>query len=316
MLHKLLFIGGAGFIGSNLIKKLLQRNALDYEVHVVEPPFANTNRLNKLNVHIHKGALSDLDYLQNLITSQKITTVFHLVSTMVPGSSYEDYKLEFENVIFPTVRLMQLCSEKSIEFVFFSSGGTIYGERKSDIPFVESDPKKPISYYGLSKQVIENSIMFEHRTSGLKYLILRPSNPYGHGQNLYGKQGLIAVSLGRILSGQPITVWGDGKSIRDYIYIDDLANIVCQLLELGVINDTINIGSGKGYSINDIIDYIKEVSEEDVIVEYVASRKADVSNMILDTAKLKSYIPNLLLKPLKEGIGEFYQTEKLKNKDE
>lgn len=316
MTENILFIGGAGFIGSNLIHRLLLYHSSDYDIHVIEPIFANTSRLDGLNVHIHKGALSDFDYVQNIITSRNISVVVHLVSTMVPGSTYEDYKREFENVIFPTVRLMQFCSRKAIKFIYFSSGGTVYGDRKSTVPFVESDPKEPISYYGLSKQMIENSIQFEHRTSGLQYLVLRPSNPYGHGQNLYGKQGLIAVSLGRILSGQPITVWGDGKTIRDYIYIDDLSDVFRRLLEAGIVNEIINVGSGIGYSINDIIACLKEVAVEDVKVENVASRKADVSNMILDTTKLKSFIADLKLTPLKDGIREFYKTEKKKNEDE
>lgn len=316
MPQNILFLGGAGFIGSNLVHNLLQKHGDDYNIHVLEPAFANTQRLDGLDVHIHKCSLSDFGYVHNIITTCKITIVVHLVSTLVPGSSYEDYKLEFENVLFPTVQLMQLCSQMGIKFIYFSSGGTVYGDRKTEIPFQESDPTEPISYYGLSKQTIENSIHFEHRTSGLSYLILRPSNPYGNGQNLFGKQGLIAVSLGRILSGLPITVWGDGKSIRDYIYIEDLSDIFCHLLELGVINETLNIGSGIGHSINDIISFLKEVVEEDVEVTYVASRKADVSNMILDTKKLRSFLPDLSCKPLKEGIRAFYLAEKKKYKDE
>lgn len=282
----------------------------EYNVHVMEPAFANTDRLDGVNVSIHKGTLCEFDFVQKIIASNNIKTVVHLVSTMVPGSSYEDYKLEFNNVIFPTVRLMQYCSQMGIKFIYFSSGGTVYGDRKTDVPFIESDPKEPISYYGLSKQMIENSIQFEHRTSGLQYLVLRPSNPYGQGQNLYGKQGLIAVSLGRILTGQPITVWGDGKSIRDYIYIEDLANVFCQLMELGVVNETINVGSGKGYSINDIIANLKLIAKEEVLAEHVSSRKADVSNMILDISKLKSILPNLSLTSLKDGLKVFYETEK------
>ena len=180
------------------------------------------------------------------------------------------------------------------------------------IPFSEKDPKEPISYYGLSKQMIENSLQFEHRTAGLQYLVIRPSNPYGHGQNLFGKQGLIAVSIGRILSGEPITVWGNGCAIRDYIYIDDLSEAFCLLLQKGVVNEIVNIGSGKGVSINEIISILKEVTEEEVKVEFVESRKADVSNMILNITKLKTYIPELKLTDLKEGIANFYSIEKNK----
>lgn len=312
MSQNILFIGGAGFIGSNLIKELLRLDSDRWGVHIVEPPFANISRLDGMNLHIYKGYLSDFDFIKNIIESKCITTIVHLVSTMVPGSSYEDYKLEFESVIFPTVRLMQLCSQKNIKFIYFSSGGTVYGERKTVVPFLESDAKKPISYYGLSKLTIEESVLFEHRTSGLQYLILRPSNPYGHGQYLYGKQGLIAVSLGRILSNQPITVWGDGASIRDYIYIDDLTQIFRILLEKDICNEIINIGSGIGISVNDIFDVLKEIVEENVKVEYVESRKSDVSNMILDISKLESIIPDLRITEMHEGINRFYLSEKKK----
>lgn len=308
----ILLIGGAGFIGSNLIRKLLLFHEEEWEIHVLEPIFANTTKLDGLDVHIHKGALSDFDLVQSIISSNHISTIVHLVSTMVPGSTYEDYKQEFENVIFPTVRLMQLCSQKGIKFIYFSSGGTVYGDRKTTIPFLETDPKEPISYYGLSKQMIENSLQFEHRTAGLQYLVLRPSNPYGHGQNLYSKQGLIAVSIGRILSGQPITIWGNGTSIRDYIYIDDLSEAFCQLLHKGVVNEIINIGTGKGISINEVISILREVTVEEVKVEFVDSRKADVSNMILDITKLKSFLPELKFTDLKEGIINFYKQEKSK----
>lgn len=316
MLENILFIGGAGFIGSNIIKRLIELYEGKWLIHVMEPVFANTSRLEGLNIKIHKGVLSDFDFVESIISSQHISTIVHLVSNMVPGSTYEDYKLEFENVIFPTVRLMQHCSKKRIKFIYFSSGGTVYGDRKNTIPFLETDPKEPISYYGLSKQMIENSLQFEHRTSGLQYLVIRPSNPFGHGQNLNGKQGLIAVSIGRILSGQSITVWGDGSAIRDYIYIDDLSEAFCQLLNNGISNEIINIGSGKGVSINDIISIFRDIVDEDIHVEYVVSRKADVSNMILDITKLRSFLPQLKLTDLKDGISKFYNSERTKLNNE
>lgn len=308
----ILLIGGAGFIGSNLIHRLLQSHDKKWQIHVLEPIFANINRLAGLDIQIHKGTLSDFDFVQAIIASNHISVVVHLVSTMVPGSTYEDYKQEFENVIFPTVRLMQLCSQKGIKFIYFSSGGTVYGDRKTTVPFLETDPKEPISYYGLSKQMIENSLQFEHRTAGLQYLVLRPSNPYGHGQNLYGKQGLIAVAIGRILSDQPITIWGNGSAIRDYIYIDDLSEAFYQLLQKDVVNEIINIGSGKGISINEIISILKEVTEKEIKIEFVNSRKADVSNMILDISKLKSFLPELKFTDLRKGIVNFYKQEKSK----
>lgn len=311
-MKKILFIGGAGFLGSNLIRYLLKRTS-NLEISVLEPTFANVSRLDGLNVQIYRGELSNIDFLQSIIEANNIDTVVHLVATIIPGSTFEDYKREYQQVIFPTIELMEVCAQRHITFVYFSSGGTVYGNRTDLKPFVETDAMAPISYYGWSKQMMENSIQYVHRTAGLKYLILRPSNPYGHGQNVHARQGLIAVALGKIFAGKPITVWGDGSNVRDYIYIDDLCEAVVQLLEKDVYNTTVNIGSGEGASINDIIHILRDVVDEEVKVDYKPARSVDVSHMILDTTRLKSYI-NMEFTPLKDGIELFYNDikEKLK----
>ena len=309
----ILFLGGAGFIGSNLIKSILHRGCNNVDIFVLEPSFSNVSRLEGLNVQIFRGELSDIDFVCSIIETRDIDMVVHLVATIIPGSTFEDYKREYQNVIFPTIELMQICALHQVKFVYFSSGGTVYGNRTDLKPFVETDPMAPISYYGWSKQMMENSIQYVHRTAGLKYLILRPSNPYGHGQNIHARQGLIAVAMGKILAAEPIEVWGNGSNIRDYIYIDDLAEAVVQLLEKDVYNTTVNIGSGEGASINDIIHILRDVVDEEVKVDYKPARSVDVSHMILDTTRLKSYI-NMEFTPLKDGIELFYNDikEKLK----
>ena len=305
---RILFIGGAGFIGSNLIRSLLNSTS-DLEISVLEPTFANVGRLDGLNVQIYRGELSNIDFLQSIIEANNIDTVVHLVATIIPGSTFEDYKREYQQVIFPTIELMEVCAQRHIKFVYFSSGGTVYGNRADMKPFVETDVMAPISFYGWSKQMMENSIHYVHRTTGLKYLILRPSNPYGHGQNIHARQGLIAVALGKIFAGEPITVWGDGSNVRDYIYIDDLCKAVVQLIEKDVHNTTINIGSGEGISINDIIRVLKEVVDEEVKVDYLPARSVDVSHMILDTTRLTSYI-DIQFTSLHEGVKRFYRDVK------
>ncbi len=305
MVH-ILFIGGAGFIGSNLVKGLDERI---YNVHVVEPKGAYVQRLQGLNVTIHEVSLEDADALDRIIIDNNIEVVVHLVSTLIPGSSYEDYKNEYKHMIFPTIELMDFCAERGIKFVYFSSGGTVYGNRNDVLPFVETDAMAPISYYGWSKQMMENSILFMHRTKGLKYLILRPSNPYGHGQNLFGKQGLVAVAIGKILKDEPVEVWGDGSAVRDYIYIDDLSKIFAQLIDKDVHNVAVNVGSGRGYSVNDVLAFLKIVTQRDFKVKYVNPRPVDVSNMVLDVESLKKYI-DIEFTPFMDGVKMFYEESK------
>lgn len=307
-MKKILFIGGGGFIGSNLVQHFCTDKK--YAVYVFEPIFANLSRLDvcKKQITIFRGILSDEDLLASIIIDHNIDIVVHLVSTLVPGSDYSDYQREFENVIFPTTNLMSLCAIHNVKFVYFSSGGTIYGNN-SNAKFCEDDKPAPISYYGLSKQILEDSIFFENRRDNLKYLIIRPSNPYGKGQNLNGIQGFIAVAVGKILSGESIDIWGDGSSVRDYISIDNLSKCFHDLINNDVANEVINIGSGIGYSNNDIITILKGCAGRTFEVKYSKKRLIDVNSMVLDISKLKHYT-NESFVPLPEGISEFYQYAK------
>lgn len=299
----ILFIGGAGFIGSSLVKQFLTNEK--YNVFVVEPEFANVSRLDGLNVKIYREALGNIDKVEKILISNKIDIVVHLVSTLIPGSGYDDFNNEFKNMIFPSIKLMEICAKENIKFVYFSSGGTIYGNRSTMLPFVETDEMAPISYYGWSKQMMENSILFKNRTENLKYLIVRPSNPYGHGQNLHGKQGLVVVAIGKILEDKPVEVWGDGSAIRDYIYIDDLAKVFYQLIDKDVYNETVNLGSGRGYSVNDILAFLKIITKKDFKIVYENARPMDVSNMVLDTEKMQR-LAQVELTPMLNGISTFY----------
>lgn len=303
---RILLLGGAGFIGSNIIKHLAQTS--NCSIFVLEPEFASLHRLAGMPVRVFREELSNMDEVKTLILENRIDTVAHLVSTLIPGSSFDDYQREFTNVLYPSVRLMEFCCEQNVKFVYFSSGGTIYGDRKGKrAPFKETDPSLPISFYGWSKQMMENSILFMHRTQNMKYIIVRPSNPYGNGQNLHGKQGLIAVALGKTLAGENVQVWGDGSAVRDYIYIDDLGKAVADILmDDSIENETINIGSGIGYSVNDIINSLRKVVSEEVMVEYVAARNVDVSSVVLDISRLKSLIA-FHPRSLEDGITSFYK---------
>lgn len=300
----ILFIGGAGFIGSNLVKSFSNDNK--YKIFIIEPKTANVSRLDGLDISIIRESLINIENLERIIKINEIHIVVHLVSTLIPSSNYDDFNHEFQNMIFPSIRLMEYCAKNNIKFIYFSSGGTIYGNHNDMKPFRETDEQSPISYYGWSKQIMENAILFKNRTEGLKYLIVRPSNPYGHGQNLYGQQGLIAVAIGRLLNGRPVQVWGDGSSIRDYIYIDDLSAIIYQLINKEVYNQTINVGSGRGYSVNDVLAFLKIISNIDYKIIYENTRPMDVSNMVLDTTKMHNYV-DIELTTMLEGMKKFYQ---------
>lgn len=307
-MKKVLLIGGAGFIGSNLVHHFL--NDDNFDIYVIEPERANIERLKDVagQVTIIRADLKDILYLNKIICDNKIDVVIHLVSTLLPGSTLEDYQNEMNDLILPSMNVMRICSKLDVLFVYISSGGAVYGNSSSKT-HKETDRLEPISYYGLSKYYMEQAVKFEHRCSGLRYLILRPSNPYGHGQNLYGRQGLIAVSIGKILKHEPITIWGDGSLIRDYIYIDDLCECIYELIIKDIINETINIGSGKGHSNKNIIDILEDIVGVSIDINFIEGRNVDVNSVVLNIDHLHSFLPFKIDKDIRKGISIFYKSE-------
>ena len=300
---RVLLLGGAGFIGSHLATALSLRG--EHAVSVLEPTSASIDRIQHLPIHLYRGSLSDTELLESILVQEDIQAVIHLVSTLVPGCGFADFEKEFEQVVAPSIRLMELCSKHHVKLVYFSSGGTVYGERSTFEPFTEKDTLAPISHYGWSKQMMEESIRYMHRTQGLRYLILRPSNAYGPGQNLHGRQGLIAVALGKALHKEAVSVWGDGIAVRDYIYIDDLVQATLSLLgKEAAFDKTFNVGSGVGYSVNDILRILKEVSGLEVSINYLPARQEDVSHVVLAIDKIREMID---FQPIgiQEGIRRF-----------
>ena len=158
---------------------------------------------------------------------------------------------------------------------------------------------------------MEEFYRLSSRTHDINHIIIRPSNPYGTGQNLFGKQGLITVALGRILQNKPIEIWGDGKVIRDYIHIQDLSKAITSLIESNVENQVFNIGSGLGHSVNEIIEMIHEVTGKNTGTEFKPSRPVDIPVNILSIDKITSatqWQPSI---KLKDGIALLWNEMRL-----
>lgn len=272
---------------------------------MLEPEAADLSRLEPFagRLELVRGTLDDTALIADVIDRYGVDVAVHLVSTLIPGSSLDHFLKETERVINPSASLFRLCAEKKVKLVFFSSGGTVYGNNGGR-PHREDDTRKPVSYYGLSKSIIEDLVYFEHRRSGLDYLIVRPSNAYGPGQSPDGQQGLIAVATGKALRGEALQIWGDGKAVRDYIYVDDLADAVFRLIGSGLSCETVNVGSGKGYQVNDVLSILGSHLDRPLKVEYVGKRNVDVDSIVLDCTKIGSLID---FRPmgLEEGIKRF-----------
>ena len=300
-MSSVLIIGGGGFIGTNLSHILSEQGA---KITVVDQ--FNVSVLNP-NIKFIQGNFADTNFLGDLFKKEKFDVVIHLISTLIPSSDYVDFSNSKDLNSFATFELIRIMLENnSDKLIYFSSGGTIYGDCEDD-RICEDEKLKPQNYYGFSKLLIEEYIQLQARINNLKYVIVRPSNPYGKGQKSNSKQGLIAVALGKILNNKPIEIWGDGSVIRDYLHIDDLCLAIKKIILKDSWDKIYNIGSGKGISINKIISIIEEITKKKLEINYLPSRAVDVSINILDISKINSdngWKPQI---ELREGIEELWK---------
>jgi len=281
-MYNVLIIGVSGFVGKNLLE--IYRNSSSNVFYTIRDDLYVHNSFN-----VCKCELADTKLIIEFIEKNNIRTIVHLASTLVPSSDNEAFLRELETIVMPTYKLIDYSSRSGIKFVFFSSGGTIYGKSENEL-IGENHHRSPINYYGYSKLMIENYILFQARVTDLKYLIIRPSNVYGKYQKLDRNQGFIAVAINKILNNEPIEIWGDGNIIRDYMNVEDLALITKKLLDKKIENKVVNVGSGIGTSLNDIVSLLSIILCKEIKVLYKTKRSVDVDKMVLDTSLLESII--------------------------
>ncbi len=290
-----LLIGGAGFLGRNLQEALEDGG---YRTLVADPSVDPSTRR-----HV-AVSLSQTDRLERLLREDTaLDVVVHLASGMLPASDEAAFEREQDQVIRPSLDLIAMCARLRRRFVLFSSGGTVYGDG-GGTPIPESRALSPKSRYGASKVLLEQAVLRAHERDGLDYLILRPSNPYGRHQRPEGAQGLIAVAIGKALSGRPLEIWGDGSAVRDYVDVRDLTAAMIDLLRTAVVQRTLNLSSGVGHSIEAVLGLVERAVGRPIARIHQAPRAGDVQSVVLDPSALAGLVA-WSPRGLEQGIGEF-----------
>lgn len=303
MKKKCLILGGAGFIGSNLIATLLSEG---YAVRVFDVEgFSRRNIQEYINkVEIIEGNFQDISKIKSLL--KNIDYVFHLISTTVPSSSQLNPYFDVDSNLIPTLQLLELIKQSSVKkLIFLSSGGTVYGI-PSVIPIKENHSTNPINSYGIVKKAIEDYLLLYNRLWNIDICIFRLSNPFGEKQNPRGIQGVIPVFLSKAINNETIEVWGDGNVIRDYIYIKDVTKIMVDALAIKTPEIVYNLGSGIGTSINDILQIIKDNFSPELKVNYTEGRSFDVPVNVLDISNLKNRFGIKKFVNINDGMNILY----------
>ncbi len=280
-----LVLGGCGFLGSAVAKHLV---AEGMNVRVFDKEGQDTYRIKSVleKIDLQFGDFSNLGDLTRALDGA--STVLHFIGTTIPQTSMNDIKYDVETNVLPTVRLLELLKDKrSTRLIFASSGGTVYGASEPGRLLSEQGPTEPISAYGISKLTVEKFIKLFSFNYGLPYVILRFSNPYGPSQHALRPQGAVGVFLNKALKGEEIAIWGDGTTVRDYLFESDLAAAVAAIVQRTSLQGVFNVGTGSGTSLNQIVKLIQATFEVECRVVYQAERKFDVPYNVLDIGKIR-----------------------------
>jgi len=277
--ERVLVVGGAGFLGRHLVETLVARHVPVRILDRVKPAWIGAD------VEFVEGDFAATHMLESVMDSCE--AVVHLAATTIPATSNNDPEFDVTSNLTGTIRLLELAVKKRIgNFVFASSGGTVYGIPRC-VPVPETAATDPLCSYGIVKLAIEKYLRLFYTLHGLHSCSLRFSNPYGEHQRPDKAQGVVAVFCRNVLLGRPLRVWGDGSVVRDYIYVRDMIDALVAALDHPLKAAAINVGTGQGVSINRLIERIGAVSGRPAIVDYAQGRPFDVPAIYLDIHKAR-----------------------------
>lgn len=280
-----LVIGGSGYIGGYLVPQLM---ATGRRVTVLGRGKTPRYELPKNAIYI-SGDFAKVDLITRLLDTHQ--EVVHLAYATVPNTSFDNPLADLLQNLPATVQLFTESASRGVKLVLVSSGGTVYGEA-NELPIRETHRTKPISPYGVTKLTLENYAYLYAATHGLKFVCVRPANAYGVGQIPFTGQGFISTAMASAIRGLPIKIFGKHGTVRDYLYVSDLASGIVSALEHGQLTETYNLGSGVGLSNLAVIEKFAPLMHEigcAVDVENLPERAFDVRVNVLGSTKIQEH---------------------------
>lgn len=265
---------GAGFIGLNLIERLLAGgDVVSVLDHKAAPAHLAARTRWIAGDFAHPG-----DLRQAL---DGVDVAFHLVATTVPGDDHIGALQELADNIAATLRFLDVCAEQGVRRVVFASSSSVYGLQR-ETPIGEGAETTPISSHGILKLTIEKYLLLHRFNHDADVRIVRLSNPYGPGQSLLGRQGFVAITIGKLLAGESLLMRGGGSPIRDFIHISDVCDAFMAVARAASLPPVLNIGTGEGHSLASVIREIARLTGRAIATNDGPLRKADIPESILD----------------------------------
>ena len=304
-----LVTGGAGFIGSHVARCLLEDG---FDVTVLDSLATGTRERVPDGARLHLGDIRSEESAR-LVRESGFDVICHLAAQIDVRRSVADPLFDSDVNVRGTINLLEAVrgSGSPTRFVFSSTGGAIYGDGAA-LPTPETAEKAPQSPYGTSKLAAEYYLSYFARVHGVDGVVLRYSNVFGPAQDGNGEAGVVAIFCDRILSGEPLTVYGDGLQTRDYVYVGDVAraNLLAATRPLpaagGLEARVYNVGTGSETSVLELIAQLAGVAGEDVRVSHAAERLGEQRRSAIAVERARAALGWEPRFDLRQGLAETY----------
>jgi UDP-glucose 4-epimerase len=278
---KVLVSGGAGFIGSHTTDAIV---AAGHEVAVLDNLATGKRSQVNSSARFHEVDLLDVAAVRGVVERERPEIIVHLAAQMDVRRSVADPAFDAQVNLVGFLNLMEAGRVNGLRKVVFSStGGAIYGEQES-FPCDEAHPARPLSPYGVAKFATERYLFFYQKEYGIDYVALRYANVYGPRQDPHGEAGVVAIFCGRILAGQPVTIFGDGTQTRDYTFVGDVVRANLAALDTSS-SGSFNIGTGVETSVNDLYAELAKAAGFDKAPVYAPKRAGEQQRSVISAAR-------------------------------
>jgi UDP-glucose 4-epimerase len=286
---RMLVTGGAGFIGSTLVDRLLaEGHAVDVVDNLSTGSLANLSDARASAGHqltVHQMDVRSAEVVE-LLARRRPEVVFHLAAQADVRVSVADPVFDADVNIIGSLRILEGAREaKSSRVVFAASGGTLYGDTdESELPLKESLPHRPLSPYGVAKKAVLDYLLAYREMHSLEFAALALANVYGPRQDPHGEAGVVAIFAERLLNGDPITIFGDGEQTRDFVFVDDVVDAFVRAASKGG-GLVCNIGTGRETSVNQLFTEMAFQAGVEVSPTYKPLRPGELMRNVLDTSR-------------------------------
>lgn len=302
----ILITGGAGFIGSHLVRHALEKGwqvtVLDNLSTGLKGNLPTDEKLTFIEADVNS------ENMENTVQRGRFDAIVHLAGQTTVGSSIDDPLNDAQQNVVNTVRLLEAARKNNVKRVVFSSTAAAYGNvSESELPIRESRNLEPMSFYGLSKITVEKYLAMYHQIFGLEYVVLRFANVYGERQGDGGEGGVISIFAKRIAAGQDITIFGDGEQTRDFVYAGDIADGIIAALTTSQINTEYNLSTQTEVSLRELVSLLSKVAGNRIIPKYGPERPGDIYKSMLSNGRAQlglEWAPKI---SIEEGLQRTYQ---------